>query len=148
MILLTRLLSHELPENQAGGPLPSGTTRPRGPGSLARFCSSSGRLICCATALPLTAGSIADRELLRRHQALNRERGSGPQLALQATVTACAAGRKPATSRPGGRSLRDNRRPRRLICACTRGPGKVRRRCRCPGSIQDQPVMVSSSLTS
>ena len=39
-----------------------------------------------AAALPLTAWSLADRELLRRHQALNRERGSGPQLALQATV--------------------------------------------------------------
>ena len=39
-----------------------------------------------AAALPLTAGSLADRELLRRHQALRRERGSGPQLAQPATV--------------------------------------------------------------
>jgi len=98
MILLTGLLSHELPENQAGRSAAIRHHQAKGTWSLAWFCSSSGRLICYATALPLTAGSLAGRELLRRHQALNRERGSGPQLALQATVTACAAGRKPATS--------------------------------------------------
>jgi hypothetical protein len=39
-----------------------------------------------AAALPLQAGSLADRELLHRHRALNRERGTGPQLALQGAV--------------------------------------------------------------
>ena len=39
-----------------------------------------------AAALPLVAGSFADRELLRRQQERNRERGTGPQLALQGSA--------------------------------------------------------------
>jgi hypothetical protein len=34
----------------------------------------------------LVAGSFADRELLRRQQERNRQRGTGPQLALQAAA--------------------------------------------------------------
>ena len=64
----------------------------------------SGRLICYATALPVTAGSLAGRELLRRHQALNRERGSGPQLALQATVN-CLRGWQEAGYLETGRPI-------------------------------------------
>ena len=39
-----------------------------------------------AAALPLAAGSFADRELLRRQQERNRQRGTGPHLALQASA--------------------------------------------------------------
>ena len=39
-----------------------------------------------AAALPLVAGSFADRELLHRQQERNRERGTGPQLALQGSA--------------------------------------------------------------
>jgi hypothetical protein len=84
--LLTELLSYELPENQAWRSV--ATEAPLGQGDLIAtlVLFIERRLICYATALPFTAGSLADREPLRRHQALNRERGSGPQLALQATV--------------------------------------------------------------
>ena len=86
MGLLTELLSYELPENQAWRAV--AIEAPPGQGDLvAGLVLFMERAIDYYTAaLPLTAGSLADRELLRRHQALNRERGSGPQLALQATV--------------------------------------------------------------
>ena len=86
MGLLTELLSYELPENQAWRSV--AIEAPLGQGDLvAGLVLFMERAIdYYAAALPLTAGSLADRELLRRHQALNRERGSGPQLALQATV--------------------------------------------------------------
>ena len=35
---------------------------------------------------PSSPGLFADRELLRRHQERNRRRGTGPQLALQASA--------------------------------------------------------------
>jgi hypothetical protein len=38
-----------------------------------------------AAALSVVAGSLADRELLGRHRERNRERGTGPHLAIQAT---------------------------------------------------------------
>jgi len=86
MGLLTELLSYELPESRAWRSV--AIEAPPGHGDLvAGLVLFMERAIdYYAAALPLTAGSLADRELLRRHQALNRERGSGPQLALQATV--------------------------------------------------------------
>ena len=39
-----------------------------------------------AAALPMVAGSFADRELLRRFQEVNRDRRSGPQMALEASA--------------------------------------------------------------
>jgi len=86
MGLLTALLSYELPENQAWRAV--AIEAPPGHGDLvAGLVLFMERAIdYYAAALPITAGSLADRELLRRHQALNRERGSGPQLALEASV--------------------------------------------------------------
>ena len=86
MGLLTELLSYELPENQAWRAV--AIEAPPGHGDLvAGLVLFMERAIdYYAAALPITAGSLADRELLRRHQALNRERGSGPQLALEASV--------------------------------------------------------------
>ena len=86
MGLLTELLCYELPENQAWRAV--AVEAPPGQGDLvAGLVLFMERAIdYYAAALPLIAGSLADRELLRRHQALNRERGTGPQLALQATV--------------------------------------------------------------
>jgi AcrR family transcriptional regulator len=86
MGLLTELLCYELPENQAWRSV--AIEAPPGHGDLAAalVLFMERAIDYYAAALPLTAGSLADRELLRRHQALNRERGSGPQLALQATV--------------------------------------------------------------
>ena len=86
MGLLTELLSYELPENQAWRAV--AIEAPPGHGDLvAGLVLFMERAIdYYAAALPLTAGSLADRELLRRHQALNRERGSGPQLAVQASA--------------------------------------------------------------
>ena len=86
MGLLTELLTYELPENRAWRSV--AIEAPPGHGDLvAGLVLFMERAIdYYAAALPLTAGSLADRELLRRHQALNRERGCGPQLALQATV--------------------------------------------------------------
>jgi len=80
MGLLTALLSYELPENQAWRAV--AIEAPPGHGDLvAGLVLFMERAIdYYAAALPITAGSLADRELLRRHQALNRERGSGPQL--------------------------------------------------------------------
>src|SRR5215470_8772592 len=94
MGLLTELLSYELPENQAWRAV--ATEAPPGHGDLAAglVLFMERAIDYYAATLPLTAGSLADRELLRRHQALNRERGSGPQLALQATVD-CLRGPEP-----------------------------------------------------
>ena len=86
MGLLTELLSYELPENKAWRAV--GIEAPPGHGDLVPglvlFMERATDYY--AAALPLTAGSLADRELLRRHQALNKERGTGPQLALQASA--------------------------------------------------------------
>lgn len=86
MGLLTELVCYELPENQAWRAV--ATEAPPGQGDLAAglVLFMQRAINYYAASLPLAAGSLADRELLRRHQALNRERGSGPQLALQATV--------------------------------------------------------------
>jgi hypothetical protein len=40
----------------------------------------------CSAALTVVAGSLADRELLTRHRERNRERRTGPQLAVEATA--------------------------------------------------------------
>jgi AcrR family transcriptional regulator len=86
MGLLTELLSYELPENQAWRAV--AIEAPPGHGDLiaALVLFMERAIDYYAAALPLLAGSLADRELLRRHQALNRERGTGPQLALQGAM--------------------------------------------------------------
>ena len=84
MGLLTELLSYELPENQAWRAV--AIEAPPGHGDLAAalVLFMERAIDFYAAALPLVAGSFADRELLRRHQERNRQRGTGPQLALQA----------------------------------------------------------------
>ena len=86
MGLLTELLSQDLPENQAWRAVPA--EAPPGDGDLAAalvlFLQRA--IDFYAAALPLVAGSFADRELLRRQQERNRQRGTGPQLALQASA--------------------------------------------------------------
>jgi AcrR family transcriptional regulator len=86
MGLLTELLSQDLPENRAWRAVP--TEAPPGHGDLwaALVLFMERAIDFYAAALPLVAGSFADRELLRRHQERNRERGTGPQLALQASA--------------------------------------------------------------
>ena len=86
MGLLTELLSYELPENQAWRAV--AIEAPPGHGDLAAglVLFMERAIDYYAATLPLQAGSLADRELLRRHQARNRERGTGPQLALQGAV--------------------------------------------------------------
>jgi AcrR family transcriptional regulator len=86
MGLLTELLSQELPENRAWRAVPA--EAPPGHGDLAvALVLFMERAIDFYTAgLPLVAGSFADRELLRRHQERNRQRHTGPQLALQASA--------------------------------------------------------------
>jgi len=83
MGLLIELLSYELPENQAWRAV--AIEAPPGQGDLAAglVLFMERAIDYYAAALPLQAGSLADGELLRRHRALNRERGTGPQLALQ-----------------------------------------------------------------
>jgi len=86
MGLLTELLSYELPENQAWRAV--AIEAPPGHGDLAAaLVLFMERAIDFYTAaLPLIAGSFADRELLRRHQERNRQRGTGPQLAFEASA--------------------------------------------------------------
>ena len=110
MGLLTELLSYELPENQAWRAV--AVEAPPGQGDLvAGLVLFMERAIdYYAAALLLTAGSLADRELLRRHQALNRERSSGPRLTLQGGCGLNARLPGSRLPRPGGRSVRDGRR--------------------------------------
>ena len=84
MGLLTELLSFELPENRAWREV--GVVIPPGQGDIvAALVASMQRAIdFYAAALPLIAGSYADQELFRRHRDRNRERGTGPQLAMEA----------------------------------------------------------------
>jgi len=86
MGLLTELLSQELPENRAWRAVPA--EAPPGDGDLAAalVLFMERAIDFYAAVLPLVAGSFADRELLRRHQERNRQRGTGPQLALQASA--------------------------------------------------------------
>jgi len=83
MGLLTELLSYDLPENRAWRAVPA--EAPAGQGDLvpALVLFMERAIDFYAAALPVVAGSLADRELQRRHQALNRDRRSGPQLALE-----------------------------------------------------------------
>src|SRR6516162_2726244 len=94
MGLLTELLSYELPENQAWRAV--AIEAPPGHGDLAAalVLFMERAIDFFAAALPLVAGSFADRELLRRHQELNRQRHSGPQLAIDATATYIASWQK------------------------------------------------------
>jgi len=86
MGLLTELLSYELPENKAWRSVAIEAPPGRGDLVAALVLFMERAIDYYAAALPLQAGSLADRELLRRHQSLNRERGTGPQLALQGAV--------------------------------------------------------------
>jgi len=86
MGLLTELLTQELPENRAWRAVPA--EAPPGGGDLAAALTlfMDRAIDFYAAALPLAAGSFADRELLRRQQERNRQRGTGPHLALQASA--------------------------------------------------------------
>jgi hypothetical protein len=82
MGLLTALLSQELPENRAcrdaadaAGPDDPETVLDPLMERAIDFNSAS---------LPLVAGSVADSDLLRRQQQVNREAGTGPRLAIDA----------------------------------------------------------------
>jgi AcrR family transcriptional regulator len=83
--LLTELLSYELPENRAWRAV---AAEPPGHTDLAdALVPFIERAIdFYAAALSVVAGSLADRELLSRHRDRNRERGTGPQLAIQVTA--------------------------------------------------------------
>ena len=86
MGLLTELLSYELPENRAWRAVPA--EAPPGQGDLVTALAMymERAIDFYAAALPIVAGSFADRELQRRHQELNRDRRSGPQLALEGSA--------------------------------------------------------------
>jgi AcrR family transcriptional regulator len=83
MGLLTELLTQELPENRAWRAVPAEAPPGRGDLTAALVLFMERAIDFYAAALPLVAGSFADRELLRRQQERNRERGTGPQLALE-----------------------------------------------------------------
>ena len=84
MGLLTELLSYELPENRAWRAV--AVEAPPGQGDLAAglVLFMERAIDFYAAALPIVAGSFADRELLFRHQEINRKRGNGPHLAIEA----------------------------------------------------------------
>jgi AcrR family transcriptional regulator len=86
MGLLTELLTQELPENRAWRAVPAEAPPGRGDLAAALVLFMERAIDFYAAALPLVAGSFADRELLRRQQERNRERGTGPQLALEAAA--------------------------------------------------------------
>jgi len=86
MGLLTELLSYDLPENRAWRAVPA--QAPPGHGDLvtALVLFMERAIDFYAAALRIVAGSLADRELQRRHQEVNRDRRTGPQLALDGTA--------------------------------------------------------------
>jgi len=86
MGLLTELLTQELPESRAWRAVPAEAPPGRGDLAAALVLFMDRAIDFYAAALPLVAGSFADRELLRRQQERNRQRGTGPQLALQASA--------------------------------------------------------------
>jgi len=86
MGLLTELLSQDLPENLAWRAVPAEAPPGRGDLAAALVLFMERAIDFYAAVLPLVAGSFADRELLHRQQERNRERGTGPQLALQASA--------------------------------------------------------------
>jgi len=86
MGLLTELLTQELPENRAWRAVPAEAPPGRGDLAAALTLFMDRAIDFYAAALPLAAGSFADRELLRRQQERNRQRGTGPHLALQASA--------------------------------------------------------------
>ena len=86
MGLLTELLTQELPENRAWRAVPAEAPPGRGDLAAALTVFMDRAIDFYAAALPLVAGSFADRELLRRQQERNRQRGTGPHLALQASA--------------------------------------------------------------
>ena len=86
MGLLTELLTQELPESRAWRAVPAEAPPGRGDLAAALTLFMDRAIDFYAAALPLAAGSFADRELLRRQQDRNRQRGTGPHLALQASA--------------------------------------------------------------
>ena len=86
MGLLTELLTQELPESRAWRAVPAEAPPGRGDLAAALVLFMERAIDFYAAALPLAAGSFADRELLRRQQDRNRQRGTGPHLALQASA--------------------------------------------------------------
>jgi AcrR family transcriptional regulator len=86
MGLLTELLSQDLPENRAWRAVPAEAPPGHGDLATALVLFMERAIDFYTAALPLVAGSFADRELLRRQQERNRQRGTGPQLALQASA--------------------------------------------------------------
>ena len=86
MGLLTELLSQDLPENRAWRAVPAEAPPGHGDLAAALVLFMERAIDFYTAALPLVAGSFADRELLRRQQERNRQRGTGPQLALQASA--------------------------------------------------------------
>ena len=86
MGLLTELLSQDLPENQAWRAVPAEAAPGDGDLAAALVLFLQRAIDFYAAALPLVAGSFADQELLRRQQERNRQRGTGPHLALQASA--------------------------------------------------------------
>jgi len=86
MGLLTELLTQELPESRAWRAVPAEAPPGRGDLAAALVLFMERAIDFYAAVLPLVAGSFADRELLHRQQERNRERGTGPQLALQASA--------------------------------------------------------------
>jgi AcrR family transcriptional regulator len=83
MGLLTELLSYELPETRAWRAVPAEAPPGRGDLVPALVLFMERAIDFYAAALPIVAGSFADRELQRRHRQLNRDSRSGPQLALE-----------------------------------------------------------------
>ena len=86
MGLLTELLSYELPENRAWRAVAIEAPPGRGDLAAALVLFMERAIDFYAAVLPLIAGSFADRELLRRHQERNRQRGTGPHLAFEASA--------------------------------------------------------------
>ena len=86
MGLLTELLTQELPESRAWRAVPAEAPPGRGDLAAALVLFMERAIDFYAAALPLVAGSFADRELLRRQQERNRQRGTGPQLAYVASA--------------------------------------------------------------
>lgn len=86
MGLLSELLSYELPETRAWRAALA--EAPPGQGNLvtALVLFMERAIDFYAAALPIVGGSFADRELQRRHQEFNRDRRTGPQLALEASA--------------------------------------------------------------
>ena len=83
MGLLTELVGYEVPEVRAWRAV--GREHPPGHGDLvtALVVFMERAIDYYAAALPIAAGPLADRELLRRYQEFSRDRRTGPQRGLE-----------------------------------------------------------------